>query len=81
MRPLPSAVGLLVLLKASTKRSWVRICLRANIPSATSADDVDATWASGTQSADVALPHRLTWDLHAVVNYGAPSLTVVDRHR
>ncbi|GKD52044.1 hypothetical protein Tco_1281020 [Tanacetum coccineum] len=65
MRPLPSAIGLLVLLKASTKSDWVRICLRANIPSATSAADVAATWASGTQSADVALPRGLTWDLHA----------------
>ncbi|GKA31096.1 hypothetical protein Tco_0717401 [Tanacetum coccineum] len=58
--PLPSAIGLLVLLKASTKRSWVRICLRANIPSATSAADVAVTWACGTQSADMAVPHGLT---------------------
>nr|GEX42925.1 hypothetical protein [Tanacetum cinerariifolium] len=32
------------------------------IPSATSAADVATMCASGTQSADVALPHRLTWD-------------------
>ncbi|GJW35619.1 reverse transcriptase domain-containing protein [Tanacetum coccineum] len=40
---------------------------RVNIPSATSAADVAATWTSRTQSADVALPRRLTWDLHADV--------------
>ncbi|GJT07567.1 hypothetical protein Tco_0842029 [Tanacetum coccineum] len=40
---------------------------RVNITYATSAADVAATWASGTQLADMALPHRLTWDLHADV--------------
>nr|GEX50391.1 hypothetical protein [Tanacetum cinerariifolium]GEX53709.1 hypothetical protein [Tanacetum cinerariifolium] len=38
-----------------------------NIPSATSIADVAATWASGTQSAGVALPRRLAWDPHANV--------------
>ncbi|GKA62518.1 hypothetical protein Tco_0762037, partial [Tanacetum coccineum] len=33
----------------------------------TSATDVAATWASGTQSADVAVPRWLTWDPHADV--------------
>ncbi|GJV35742.1 hypothetical protein Tco_1408219 [Tanacetum coccineum] len=37
------------------------------IPSATSAANVAATWASGTPSADVALPRRLTWEPHADV--------------
>ncbi|GKG64542.1 hypothetical protein Tco_0661582, partial [Tanacetum coccineum] len=36
-------------------------------PSDTSAADVAATWASRTQLADLALPRRLTWDLHAYV--------------
>ncbi|GJT64911.1 hypothetical protein Tco_1016391, partial [Tanacetum coccineum] len=52
-----------------TKQKRVRICERVNIPSATSAADVAATWASRTQSADVALPRGLTWDLHANVAY------------
>ncbi|GJV11906.1 hypothetical protein Tco_1353447 [Tanacetum coccineum] len=42
-------------------------CKRVIIPSATSAADVAATWACRTQLADVALPCRLTWDLHADV--------------
>nr|GEZ37176.1 hypothetical protein [Tanacetum cinerariifolium] len=48
---------------ASTKRSWVRICLRFNIPYATSAADVAATWACETQLADVARPPDVaaTW--------------------
>ncbi|GKF82541.1 hypothetical protein Tco_0244197, partial [Tanacetum coccineum] len=37
---------------------------RVIIPSTTSAADVAATWAYETQLADVALPCRLTWDLH-----------------
>nr|GEW88509.1 hypothetical protein [Tanacetum cinerariifolium] len=31
------------------------------IPSSTLADDVAAMWTCGTQSADMALPRRLTW--------------------
>ncbi|GJV11908.1 putative ribonuclease H-like domain-containing protein, partial [Tanacetum coccineum] len=42
-------------------------CKRVIIPSTTSAADVAATWACETQLADVALPCRLTWDLHADV--------------
>ncbi|GKC07878.1 hypothetical protein Tco_0999488, partial [Tanacetum coccineum] len=38
---------------------------RVNILFAMSAVDVAATCASGTQSANVALPRGLTWDLHA----------------
>ncbi|GKF84659.1 hypothetical protein Tco_0249557 [Tanacetum coccineum] len=41
--------------------------LEGKIPSATSATDVAATWASGTQLADVALLRRLTRDPHADV--------------
>ncbi|GJR35243.1 reverse transcriptase domain-containing protein [Tanacetum coccineum] len=52
--PLSSAVGLLLGLKSQSLRSCVRSLLEGNIPSATSAADVAATWASGTQSADVA---------------------------
>nr|GEU66247.1 hypothetical protein [Tanacetum cinerariifolium] len=37
------------------------------IPSATSAADVAATWTCGTQSADVTLLRRLTWDQHTDV--------------
>ncbi|GJS38867.1 hypothetical protein Tco_0563910, partial [Tanacetum coccineum] len=43
------------------------ILQEGKIPSAMSAADVAATWASGTQSVDVALPRRLTWDPHAYV--------------
>nr|GEW28525.1 reverse transcriptase domain-containing protein [Tanacetum cinerariifolium] len=42
-------------------RSGVQILRESYIPSATSAADVAATCANGTQSADVALPCRLTW--------------------
>ncbi|GJZ96803.1 hypothetical protein Tco_0669137 [Tanacetum coccineum] len=35
--------------------------LEGKIPSATSGADMAATWASKNQSADVALPRRLTW--------------------
>ncbi|GKF71374.1 hypothetical protein Tco_0207488, partial [Tanacetum coccineum] len=42
-------------------------CKRVIIPSAVSVADVAATWASRIQLADVALPRRLTWDLHADV--------------
>nr|GEV98793.1 hypothetical protein [Tanacetum cinerariifolium]GEW42314.1 hypothetical protein [Tanacetum cinerariifolium] len=45
-----------------TKQKW-----RLYIPFATPAADVAATWTCGTQSADVALPRRLTRDLHADV--------------
>ncbi|GKB85677.1 hypothetical protein Tco_0957949 [Tanacetum coccineum] len=62
MKPLPSASGFWLFLKVCTKRSGVRILQEGKIPSATSATGVAATWASGTQSADVALPRRLTWD-------------------
>nr|GEX37566.1 hypothetical protein [Tanacetum cinerariifolium] len=40
---------------------------RVIIPSAMSADDMAATWASETESTDVALPRWLTWDLYADV--------------
>ncbi|GKG30866.1 hypothetical protein Tco_0423354, partial [Tanacetum coccineum] len=33
----------------------------------TLATDVAATWPSRTQTADVAVPRRLTWDPHADV--------------
>ncbi|GJS94778.1 hypothetical protein Tco_0801746 [Tanacetum coccineum] len=62
-----SSIGKLSWVRVSFKRSSVRFLLEGNIPSATPAADVVATWASGTQSADVALPSRLTWDPHAEV--------------
>ncbi|GJR16932.1 putative reverse transcriptase domain-containing protein [Tanacetum coccineum] len=49
------------------------------IPSATSAADVAATWASGTQLAYVALPRRLTWDSHADVAADVVTQPVVAR--
>nr|GEW44203.1 RNA-binding S4 domain-containing protein [Tanacetum cinerariifolium] len=61
------ATGFMFGLKTITTRSGVRILQEGKIPSATSAANVAATYASGTQSADVALPHWLTWDLHADV--------------
>ncbi|GJS87805.1 hypothetical protein Tco_0770441 [Tanacetum coccineum] len=65
MKPLPSASGFWLFLKVCTKRSGVQILQEGKIPSATSAADFASTWASGTQSAGVALLRRLTWDPHA----------------
>ncbi|GJS00975.1 hypothetical protein Tco_0317483 [Tanacetum coccineum] len=56
--------GFLVGLKVITTRSCVRFLQKGKIPSDTSAADGATTCASGTQSADVALPCRLTWDPH-----------------
>ncbi|GKA31214.1 hypothetical protein Tco_0717519 [Tanacetum coccineum] len=55
------------LLKHPSTRSYVQFLQEGKIPSTTSAADMAATWASGTQSADVALTRRLTWDPHAAV--------------
>nr|GFC60732.1 hypothetical protein [Tanacetum cinerariifolium] len=68
IEPCSRAVGSCGFLKTSYKRSRVRFYAGGlYIPSATSAADVAATWTCGTQSADVALPRGLTWDLHTDV--------------
>ncbi|GKF21375.1 hypothetical protein Tco_0070013, partial [Tanacetum coccineum] len=61
--------------------SCVRTMLEGKIPSATSGADMAATWASKNQSADVALPRRLTWYLHAdVAAYVAMGLHAAWHH-
>ncbi|GJY47884.1 hypothetical protein Tco_0437840 [Tanacetum coccineum] len=58
------------LLKHPSTRLGVRFLQEGKIPSTTSAADVAATWASGTQSTDVALPRMLTWDPHVDMAMG-----------
>nr|GEU93901.1 hypothetical protein [Tanacetum cinerariifolium] len=52
-------------LSPHTRGRWFDSAGGLYVPSTTSTTDVAATWICGTQSADVALPRRLTCEQHA----------------
>ncbi|GKC37350.1 hypothetical protein Tco_1049734 [Tanacetum coccineum] len=77
MRPLPSAVCLLVSLKTLSKRSSIRNMLEGNIPSTTSAADVAATWASVRETVAMSLRFGSQYEVSTRDNHCLQQLSVL----